>query len=353
MQIDVLIVGQGVSGTFLSYYLMKEGCSVLVIDNNDVNAPSRISAGVINPITGRRMVKVWMADEILPFAWNAYEEIGRKLNITAISQRNIIDFFPNPFMKENFLKRRMENEKFLHEKHNKEDLNDVFRFEFGYGEISPVYIAHLGLLLPAWRKELKNKNALLEEDFLFDSFTSLPDGVSYKGIKAKSLIFCDGIGSFNHPLFHKLPFAPNKGESLLVRIPNVSKAHVYKKNMLLVPMSEEEIFWVGSSYQWEFRDTNPSKEFREKTEWQLKEWLKVPFVIEEQLAAVRPATIERRPFVGMHPVTPAVGILNGMGTKGCSLAPYFALQLSNHLLHGNEIANEASIRRFKGLLTKR
>jgi glycine/D-amino acid oxidase-like deaminating enzyme len=62
MHVDYLIIGQGVSGTFLSYYLQKEKKSFLVIDNNDNNTPSKIAAGIINPVTGRRMVTVWMAD---------------------------------------------------------------------------------------------------------------------------------------------------------------------------------------------------------------------------------------------------------------------------------------------------
>ena len=72
MQIDYLIIGQGISGTFLSYYLQRENKSFLVIDNNFKSAPSRIAAGIINPVTGRRMVTVWMADEVLPFDKNAY-----------------------------------------------------------------------------------------------------------------------------------------------------------------------------------------------------------------------------------------------------------------------------------------
>src|SRR5689334_4959413 len=113
MHVDFLIIGQGISGTFLSYYLNKEGKSFIVIDNNDNNSPSRIAAGVINPVTGRRMVTVWMVDEVLSYAWKAYNEIGSELNIKAISQKNIIDFFPNPFMRENFLKRLEEGNKYI------------------------------------------------------------------------------------------------------------------------------------------------------------------------------------------------------------------------------------------------
>ena len=88
MQVDHIIVGQGISGSFLSWYLIKEGKSVLVIDEENATTASRVAAGIINPVTGRRMVTVWMAEELFPFAWKAYNEFGAELGITAISQNN-------------------------------------------------------------------------------------------------------------------------------------------------------------------------------------------------------------------------------------------------------------------------
>jgi len=67
---------------------------------------------------------------------------------------------------------------------------------------------------------------------------------------------------------------------------------------------------------------------------------------------LRPATLERRPFVGLHPLYPNVGILNGMGTKGCSLAPFFAKQLTGLLVSNTAIEPDADIKRFSRILSK-
>jgi hypothetical protein len=56
--------------------------------------------------------------------------------------------------------------------------------------------------------------------------------------------------------------------------------------------------------------------------------------------------------VGLHPVHTNIGILNGMGTKGCSLAPYFARQLVEHLLYQHSITGEADIKRFSRILSR-
>jgi hypothetical protein len=53
----------------------------------------------------------------------------------------------------------------------------------------------------------------------------------------------------------------------------------------------------------------------------------------------------------MHTVYQNIGIFNGMGTKGCSLAPYFAEQMTEHILHQTPIDKEASIDRFNILAT--
>jgi glycine/D-amino acid oxidase-like deaminating enzyme len=119
--------------------------------------------------------------------------------------------------------------------------------------------------------------------------------------------------------------------------------------MSLIPY-RENIFWLGSSYEWSFVNDQPSQDFRTNAETWLKHFLKLPFIILEHFAAIRPATLERRPFVGFHPRHPQVGILNGMGTKGCSLAPFFAKQLVDKMTGQGNIHPLADICRFEKLL---
>lgn len=352
MQVDYLIIGQGISGTWLSYYLQKEGKSFLIIDNNSPGSSSKIAAGIINSVTGRRHVTVWMAEEILPFAWDAYSQIGNELSISAISQKNIIDFFPSPQMRLSFLNRIEEDNTYVNNYPDQNYFMPLFNYEFGCGEIQPVYTAHLETLLPAWRQQLKSNNQLLEEEFEIKELKVSADKIQYKDITASAIIFCDGNSSTDNPYFKQLPFAPNKGEALLVEIPGFPDNLIYKKGMMLAPLATSGLWWVGSNYAWEFDNSDPTKEFREKTERLLNEWLKMPFRIIDHLAGIRPATLERRPFVGLHPLHPNIGILNGMGTKGCSLAPFFARQLVDNLLYGKPINPEAEVKRFQKILSR-
>ncbi len=354
MEVDYLIIGQGISGTFLSYYLKKEKQSFLVIDDNFKNAPSKIAAGIINPVTGRRLVTVWMASEILPFAWKAYGEIGDDLGIETISQKSIIDFFPNPFMRETYLQKIEAGDQYVHAYPEQNHFNHLFNNDLGCGEIRPVYTAHVETLLPAWRSQLQKDRQLLKETFDISHLKTGTNNINYKNIVARKIIFCDGTAGIENPFFNLLPFAPNKGEALVLHIPDLPVQFIYKKSMLLAPIKgkEENLFWVGSNYMWDFENADPTTAFRENTERMLKQWLKIPFKVLEHRAGLRPATLERRPFVGLHPTHNSVGILNGMGTKGCSLAPYFAKQLADHLIYQISVNEDADIKRFTRILAR-
>ena len=352
MHTDVLIVGQGICGTMLSYFLEKEGGSFLVLDDERPNTATSAAAGIINPATGRRYVYTWMIDTVMPFAVQTYEQLGTAMQVAAVQHNSIIDFFPTPRMRDAFVTRITEDDTFLHTFPDQNRFNQYFQYDFGCGEIRPAYIASLGLLIAAWRQHLQQKNTLLAETFDVDAVQLKSDGVQYKGITAEKIIFCDGIESTRNPWFNRLPFSPNKGEALLIHSPELTNQHTFKKGLMLAPLQVQHTFWVGANYQWEFENEQPSENFYNSAKMHLQHWLKVPFEIIGHKAAVRPATLERRPFVGLHPQVPQVGILNGMGTKGSSLAPFFANELAQHLVHGFPLTGEADVRRFSKILAK-
>jgi len=351
MHVDILVIGQGISGTWLSYYLQKTNRSFLVIDNNQSNSASRIAAGIISPVTGRRIVKTWMIDELLEFILPAYKELGNELGINAIEQRNLVDFHPTPQMKLAFDERLKENAEFLFQPADQHRYQTIFNYDFGFGEVSPCYVVNLKDILSEWRVKLSANDQLLEEDFETDQLQHTGTGINYKNIKADKIIFCDGINSSQNPYFRNLPFALNKGEALLIEARDIPSTAVFKKGMMLTSI-ENGLYWIGSNYLWEFNDDKPSEQFRKQTELLLKGWLKVPFKIIGHTASIRPANIERRPFVGFHPLHKNIGILNGMGTKGCSLAPFFAKQLTGHITSTEEILPEAGIKRFSKILMR-
>lgn len=350
MEANYLIIGQGISGSFLSWYLEKAGASVIIIDENKSNTASRVAAGLINPVTGRRLVKSWMIDELMPLAWKAYSEIGNELNIDCIRQVSLKQFFNAPDMQDAFNKRTKEEPDYLSAP---DDYNwrQFFNYPFGWGNIGPCYIADIKNLTSTYRQQLIHQNKLIEEAFDSSQLVMDEGYISYKNIHAQKIIFCDGAASMNNPWFNRLPYSLNKGEALILHIPQLPADNIYKFRQTLIPVDpSEQLFWFGSSYEWTYDDELPSQKFREGAEAELNHFLKLPYTVVDHQAAVRPANVERRPFVGLHPMYPQLATLNGMGTKGCSIAPYFAQQLAHHLINGEQIQPDVNVSRFKRVL---
>jgi glycine/D-amino acid oxidase-like deaminating enzyme len=349
METDTLIVGQGLCGTWLSFWLQEAGVSFLVLDELNANSASKVASGIINPVTGRRMVKTWLADTLLPFAENSYKKIGGIVGAELIVLTDMLDFFSAPDRRLDFEKRAQQFESFLNWPAEEHDWLSQFNYPFGYGIISPVYQVAIQTMLLKWRTELMKRDCLLQGKYEPAYLIINKETIEYKDIRARRIIFCEGAAVMQHHFFNALPFAINKGEALIISVPGLSAEHLYKKTNVIAPW-RDGLFWVGSSYDREFADDKPSSSFRYQTTAWLEQFLKIPFAIEDHVAALRPTTVERRPFAGMHPHQPLVGIFNGMGTKGVSLAPYFGKQLAEHIINHHPIASEADVKRHSRVL---
>lgn len=352
MTYDYIIVGQGVAGTFLSWQLLKAGKTVLVIDEAKPFTASKVASGVINPVTGRRIVRTWMIETLLPFAVDAYTELGKQLGVTLIEQKNILDFHPTPQMMLAFKERLPVESEYLRMPANEELYQQYFNVTFGIGEINPCYLVDLRTMIETWRNDLQAKNALLKESFDVTQFIHhSPFTIHYKDFSASSIIFADGAAGADNPYFSLLPYAKNKGQAIIAEIPDLPRTNIYKQGITLVPW-QDNLWWIGSTYEWDFKDLEPSVDFRNKAELQLQHWLKLPYKIVDHMASERPANLERRPFVGMHPVHTNIGVFNGMGTKGCSLSPYFAKQFADALIHKTAMNPLADVQRFTKILSR-
>ncbi|MBE7172786.1 MAG: FAD-binding oxidoreductase [Williamsia sp.] len=351
MHTENLIIGQGICGTLLCYELQKAGQSFLVIDEPRPFSASKIASGIINPVTGRRLVKTWMIDELLPFLLKSYIGLGLELGIECIEQKDVIDFFPSPQMRLAFLNRLEEDGQYLSLQKDIIEWSAYLNYDFEYGIIHPCYLVDVVKLIEAFRKKLVKRNFLLEAYFDIAQLSVENNRITYKNITAEKIIFCDGTAGAENPYFKNLPFAPNKGEALIVKIKDLPGTHILKRGLNLVPWGED-LFWAGSSYEWQFEHDQPTTLFREKTVEQLNTFLKVPFTVVDHWASIRPATLERRPFVGFHPLHPTIGIFNGMGTKGCSLAPYFAAQFVQYISKGTALSADVDVHRFKKVLSR-
>lgn len=347
-KVDYIIVGQGLVGTWMSYYAKAFGKTFIVINDPQTPSATSVASGVINPVTGRRIVQTWMIDVLLPNALEAYTELGIQLNKTILKKAPVVLLHPSVQMKESF-EYRLNHDNVYLSPNNKTDWEAFFKTPFGTGQIDSSFWIDLNTMLSSWRKQLKDLCNYIETYFNIEDLIVHQDHVTWKEYTANHIIFCDGNNSMQNNYFNKLPFAPNKGEALIVEIKGLPKENIYKQSISIVPW-KEDLFWVGSIYEWTFKDNSPTETFKEKMIQALNNFLKIPYTIVDHITGIRPANTERRPFVGVHPSFPSIAICNGMGTKGCSLAPYFSKQLIEYIENGKAIDTEADIKRFESIL---
>ena len=54
-QVDFLIAGQGLAGSLLAFELLQSGASIAVVDTPMEGAASPVAAGIVNPVSGKRL----------------------------------------------------------------------------------------------------------------------------------------------------------------------------------------------------------------------------------------------------------------------------------------------------------
>jgi glycine/D-amino acid oxidase-like deaminating enzyme len=350
VHVDFLIIGQGVCGTLLSWNLRNLGSSFLVIDTALPANSSRVASAHINPVTGKRHVKSWMYDTLLPAALKSYHSMEAEFGNLLITQCSLLQFHTSRQEEETFVERASLLPGHL-QLAQEVEVHQWFQSYRGVGTIAPCWLVQGNTLLNCWRATLSQQDQLLEETFDIADLQVNREKVIYKGITASKIIFCDGPATSSNPYFSLLPFSFNKGEAIIASIPGLPNDHIYKYDLKIVPW-QDDLFWIGSSFEWKYDNLEPTTRFREKVDLVLKSWLKLPYSIVDHLAAERPSSVDYRPFVGVHPIYSSICILNGMGTKGYSQAPYFAKQLAALLVHDTPVLPDVDVQRYKKVLAR-
>ena len=106
---------------------------------------------------------------------------------------------------------------------------------------------------------------------------------------------------------------------------------------------------VGSTYN--FHDNEPvvTESSRKELEEKVNAITQFPYAVISQHWGIRPTTPDRRPILGEHPAMKSVFVLNGLGTKGVSLAPYFSEVLIRLTENRQSLNKEVDIERYKSV----
>ncbi|MGJ8661109.1 MAG: NAD(P)/FAD-dependent oxidoreductase [Bacteroidota bacterium] len=340
-----LIIGGGIAGTCVASELLERNCKVTLVDS-DENFSSRVAAGQINPIVFRRMTKSWRVDEFLPYARNYYENLAAKHNASIIVDKPIRRLFAHEQERDEWIKRQDKPEFSPYLKTlTDEDLNfSKAKNICGSGLVKQSFYVNSENFLSAIKSSIENhENGTWITDKI-DYSTIDPSNSSWKEIQYDGIVFCDGYLNMHNPYFNFITVDQTKGEVLTVESDIYNEESLNRKCFVLP--QENGQFRVGSNYEWDCADLNPTEKARIEISENLSSLVENEFKIVDQVAGIRPTTKDRRPAMGKHPEIDGFYLFNGLGAKGYLIAPLLGKEMVEFILDKKPLHEEQDLRRY-------
>jgi glycine oxidase len=343
--IDYLIIGSGLAGISFAEVALRNDKSIMVLDNNSQNS-SKIAGGLYNPVILKRFSEVWKAQEQLILMNEFYSFLENKLQCKVDFKTPILRKFFSVEEQNNwfaasdkialtpFLSTELISKKYV-----------GIDSPHGYGEVLQTGYVDTALLLNKYKLYLNDNNMFQEESFDYDALKIVSDGIQYKNIKAKHIIFAEGFGMHANPYFKHLPLDGTKGELFIIKAPQLDLDVIVNTSVFILPLGDD-LFKVGATYNWKDKTDLPTEEGKTELMERIKEIITCDFEIIDHFAGVRPTVKDRRPLVGTHQNHKTIHILNGLGTRGVMLGPAMAKALYENIELKIPLDKEINIDRF-------
>lgn len=292
------------------------------------------------------MTKSWQIDRLLPVAQNFYSTLERKLHCSVYHPLAIRRYFIQPTDAARAM-RKIKNPRF----------SPYLEAVLPHGSRACAIKDSYGSLIinhgqwvdvPEFLYQLKNyfkkKATLIEAPLEHTDLRPLDPhgqaGWEYRGMRAKRVVFCQGIHSLENPFFTHLDLKPIKGELLTLEFTDLQlSAGLYHKKRWLqaLPDASSEAggtnqrFRLGASYEEGVSDLAPSPVAKASLLESLEAMTDHRPRILEHKVGIRPSSPDAVPLIAQHPEYPSLYAINGLGSKGTASAPYLAEQLLQKL----------------------
>jgi len=337
---DFLIVGQGLAGSLLAWELLQHNQTVLLVDDRYSHAASRVAAGIVNPLAGRRMVKSKDLDDCWSSALTTYAELDRQFQQQFFVPKPLIRLFNDSADIDRYRQRTQQAE-------YQQLLGDCFSAGHsgqpvidpngGFVQLQAGYL-NVSVLLEALQSYFIRQKLLIDTVFDYADVQIGKNSIRWQSQVFKHIIFCEGARTVDNPWFRWLPFQLSKGELLSFRpgsvVPSTAVAH---HGHWVLPINEQ-LMKIGATYTWQWNNDQPSSE----AEQQLLAFAKrllgedVPMHVIDHRAGIRPTTRDKQPFIGSHPEYTTLHIFNGFGSRGSLIIPHYAKLFIRSLLNPDD-----------------
>lgn len=331
------VIGAGLAGALVVHHLRAAGKEVVWYDRYTPQTASRTGAGIMNPITGRKFVFSWQFDAFHKEAVQLYGEL-ETAERPILHRLSILKGLSTPGDVNNWCIRLGSSpyDRFMQEPFAGEDL-PFLRDCLALGEITPVCRVDMQAVVDqvSYRWGPPKQGQLARPGHLTtpDREIEIPE--------ARTIILATGASAEAIPGID-LPLSPYQGQALMIRTSDLPQDRIIHHRLKVVPYGGD-LFWVGTFDQWDDLTESPTTQGRIRIEEDLSRSFSIKYSVVDQVSGIRPASRTRRPFTGRLPGHANTYVINGLGTKGASLAPLVARNLCDHLIHGKPVWSELSI----------
>ena len=326
---DYIIIGQGIAGSTLAWNLYFKNKTFLILDSENNNSASKAALGIYNPITGRRKALTWNLHKVFKGLEKFYTRVEKNIGIKILFKKDIHRPFKNN-TDWNDWNIRLSNQNFQKIVKSIDDKKVITKMS-GYVNVKKY--------LTQTRKYFKSKNRYYKYKLNDKNIVIKNNEIRLNGYYAKHIVMCMGIDQKKINFFNKLDIKEVSGNSVLTEL-DYSLNYIINKKISIINTSKNK-FYIGSTYHNGSEDIGYIKMLDEA-----RNILNKHLIFKKSFFGIRSASKDRRPIIGRHSRIKNLYIINGLGSKGISQAPYCSDKLFNYIENNKEIDKEINIKRF-------
>jgi len=324
MRAPLLIVGQGLAGTLLGHACERAGLAFSIVDAGHAGAASRVGAGIINPITGQRIVKSRGIDSLRAPALETYRELESVLGVPLVREMRVRRLFRDDAERRVFAEKTARGELAPYANAGGADAEGFW--------IEGALRIDTAALIAAARARWLRQGVLREERV----------GLAEALRDHETVIACTGADDAD--AWGGVPCVRASGHILRVAVAGLAADVILNRGHWALPTTPGEAR-VGATYvRGAMGDAEAARAELERSAEELLG--RGAFAVIGQDSGLRVTTPDRMPIAGRDPRERRLGIFNGLGSKGALLAPWLARQWVAQLSAGAEFAAEVRPDRF-------
>ena len=340
----IVVIGGGIAGIWLAINLLERHEHVVLFDLPKKNTPSRIGAGVINPITGKRAAKTWEVDTFLKHLLLSFESRCFRPIKHLLQPLSLYRPFKTPFEANEWAGKSADENfsKYVNYQHISKKIPALLDPFGGINiqgyrlQVEAFLQQIIPILLETERFTYINKPLLKSQLFLeTNEFEFEGERRSYR--YAVNCVGCDILDDTSWPSGCVVPLKGQLGNGTI--IPSVDLAFGLSRAIFV--LQEKEQFLIGSTYELEFDNEDVTEKSTQDLLAKAQELLQIDQINwSNQRAGLRATTFDRKPLIGRHLQHERYFLLNGLGTKGVLIASLAAKILTDNMLKNIPIPKE-------------